>query len=205
MAAKISIGGSFGDALHRASGQDRPMSEEPSVNGAGALYTREVIRERLGAPRFEEVCASLAPADRQLYEHVWSGWLPLRISEAVLDGAADALGADRERFAHEVILESSGRTIARVYRVALRFAWEEALVARTPALYRRIRNVGSMEARFVQRGAADATLTGWALSPRAARSLASSFEAVLLAAGKEDVVTEIAMRADGARFRLRWR
>jgi hypothetical protein len=75
-----------------------------------------------------------------------------------------------------VILEASRRTVSRFYQVALRFAWEEALVARAPTLYRRIRNVGAMEARFLQRGDAEATLTGWALSPRAARSLASSFE-----------------------------
>ncbi len=182
------------------------MSEEPSVNGAGALYTREVIAERLGVARFEQVLATLPPADRQRYEQVWaSGWLPLRISEAVIDTAADALAVDRERFAREVVLESSSRTIARVYRVALRFAWEEALVARAPTLYRRIRNVGAMEARFVQRGAADATLTGWSLSRRSARSLATSFEAVLLAAGKENVETDVSMRSDGALFRLRWR
>ncbi len=182
------------------------MAEEPSVNGAAALYTREVLSERLGTERFEQTLrACLGATDRERYDHVWgSGWLPLRISEAVIDACADALGRDREPFAHEVVLESSSRAIARIYRVALRFAWEEALVARAPALYRRIRNVGELEARFVHRGAADAVVSGWALSPRAARSLATSLEAILLAAGKESVRIGIVMRRDGASYEIRW-
>jgi hypothetical protein len=102
------------------------MTVEPSVNGAAALYTREVLAERLGTARFERVlCGALTATDRETYDHVWgSGWLPLRISEAVIDACANELGRDPEAFAHEVVLESSGRAIARIYRVALRFAWE---------------------------------------------------------------------------------
>jgi hypothetical protein len=169
--------------------------------------------DAVGAEVVRRAIARLPEPERQAYEAITAtDWVPLELSSRVIELVAEEAGRPLDGFFAEMVRGGTLRALDSFYRTLLRFAWDEMLVARAAGAYRRIRNVGRLEATLVRPGQAIAVLRGWpGLSEQHARSLGYTMEAFFLAAGKQEVAvdTRLDHRADGAldgaTYRCSWR
>jgi hypothetical protein len=173
------------------------------------------MREAVGDALLERALAKLPPSLQAEYAAIRpESWVPLDLSAQVIDAVASEAGRDRDLFFEEMVRAGSLRSINRFYRTLLRFAWDEMLVARAAGSYSHIRNVGRFEATLISAGDAVAYLRDWPnLTERAARSMAYTMEAFILAAGKREVKVTVTLdpplrpgdAPSSATYRCRWR
>lgn len=185
----------------------------PCAIGTGPLGIRAAMIDAVGADVLARALTRLPEPERRAYETIAAGdWVPLELSSRVIELVAEEAGRPLDPFFAEMVRSGTLRALDSFYRTLLRFAWDEMLVARAAGAYRRIRNVGRLEATLVRPGHAIAVLRGWpGLSERHARSLGYTMEAFFLAAGKHDVAVDTNLdrrdgdALEGATYRCSWR
>lgn len=167
---------------------------------------RAALIDAVGRSTFDRALTRVSQADRDAYENIDPlGWVPLRVSAAVLDAVAAEAKLDAEELFDRVVREGVERSFKTVWKVLLHFTTDDALIARTPLIYAKSRNIGKLEARIAAPGEADATLTGWPqMTERHARAIAVSIATVLSLAGRKSPRFFYQRTADGATFKLTW-
>ena len=179
----------------------------PSASGARVAAMREILQERLGKAQLTSLLSPLAEDVRREYlEATPLSWVRTSTDYAVHDAVAASLGADPVSFHEELLRLAMDRTFKTVWRIFLRFSSDEALIARTPMIYSRTRNVGEMKSRLLSPGRGEIVLSKYpGIAPRDVRSLGVGLSCILKLTGRRDVKLTTTAQPDGAVFHLAWR
>jgi hypothetical protein len=179
----------------------------PSASGISVLDLRAALEEIVGKDVVVNALASLpAETRRQFVEITALSWVPLAAITQVVDAIAVTARKNPERLIDEAVRRAVERTFKTVWRVMLRLTSDAALIARTPVVYARSRNIGRLTARVVSPGNAEVTLSDWpGVSARHVRTLGISIVTVVTMAGRKETSVTSSPTADGAMFHLTWR
>jgi hypothetical protein len=187
-----------------------PTDERPAipcVAGTRILAMRAVVTEQFGAPTVARSLATVAPDVREEYEQVSSiAWVRSSTDYAVHDAIAAAVDREPLAFHEQVLREAMARSFKTIWRVLLRLTSDEALIARTPGIYRRTRNVGQMVVQANTPGRAEFVLTQYpGIGPRDIRSIGAGLEVVLTLTGRAGARAAARPAPDGATYTVTWR
>ena len=190
---------------------DDAIARNPSVvacvAGTRILAMRAVICEQFGASAIDRALVRVAPDVRAEYEQLTSiAWVLSSTDYAVHDAIAAVLDREPLAFHEQVLRAAMGRSFKTIWRVLLRLTSDEALIARTPGIYRRTRNVGQMAVRANTRGRAEFELTQYpGIGPRDIRSIGAGLEVVLSLTGRAKAHAVARPTLNGATYTLTWR
>jgi hypothetical protein len=178
----------------------------PSASGRAVLSLVASIEEIVGAGPVKAALASVPREVRQELEGIGPlSWFPLAFIDLIVGEVVRGTGRDPDALLDEAVRHSVERTFRTVWRVMLRFTSDDALVARTPIIYGKSRNVGKLTARMVGRGSSEMILEAWPdIDARNVRTIAVSTETILRVAGRRNVRATWAPTWEGARFKVQW-
>lgn len=180
---------------------------EQEVRGAGVLK-RIAANVAVAGHRAVDQAMQAIPSDvRTELQHLDAlDWIELQRVEILQDAIAAHAGRDPEALHDEVIRRTVDDALHTLYRVALRFASEEWMVARTQAMFGKTRKIGRLVSRVPEPGSAELELSEWpGIRERYVRQVAIGVERVLVLTGRADVRVEHLRRMDGATIQVRWR
>ncbi len=179
----------------------------PRVSGAIMLDQLRVLEERTSPEIVREALASLPPEHRAQLEAVMPvSWLDIDACNGLFVAVARAIGRDPEELQAEIARIGVERTLHGMWRVLLRFTTDAALVARTPLLYSKTYDAGTLRGRIDTPGVCHVELEGWPDPPKLELiGLAAGIEAVLRCAGRKDVSVRFERRPNGAVFLGSWK
>ena len=179
----------------------------PSASGISVLDLRVGLEEVAGKDAVAKALASLpSETRRQFVEITALSWVPLATITRVVDATAEMAGMNPERLIDDAVRRAVERTFRTVWRLMLRLTTDAALIARTPVVYARSRNIGRLEARVLSPGKSEVTLADWpGVSARHVRTLGISIAKVMELANRKDVSVTSTPTADGATFYVTWR
>lgn len=178
----------------------------PSLLGRSLREMLVSYEELLGPELVAQTKARLsAPAREAIERATVSSWVPMEHVSELIDRLGIEAARDPDALLDEVIPRTLDRTFKSSWRVLLRFASDEALIARAPALWAKGRNAGRLASRLVSPGVGEVELTEWpGIGDRDLRTLALTLEGVMRIAGRERVRVVREPAPDGGRFRLTW-
>lgn len=161
----------------------------PRLSGANVVEARKALVKLLGADVVTRAIAALPDGDREIYGLATAvGWVPLSITENVLVNCAERAHWPLDLLASETARVATETLVTGLWRVLLRFTSDSALVSRTPLLYSKTYDTGSLSSDLPGGGRATITLTGWPDIPELQiLSLGSGIATVLRCAGREQV------------------
>jgi hypothetical protein len=132
-------------------------------------------------------------------------WIDPDIVNRLVAEIAVEAGREAGPFMFDVASVGVERTLTTVWRMLLRFTSDHALVSRTPILYKKTYDAGSMTSHIERRGEAHIRLDGW---PGVARldliGLQGGIEATLRCAGRRNAEVRFQRTATGALFTATW-
>ena len=177
------------------------------VAGTRMLAMRAVIKEQFGTGPIAEALTSVAPDVRAEYEQLSSiAWVRASTDYLVHDAIAAVLGREPLAFHEQTLRAAMARSFKTIWRILLRLTSDEALIARTPGIYRRTRNVGQLEVKANARGSAELALTQYpAIGSRDIRSIGAGLEVVLSLTGRAGARAAARPAADGTIYTVTWR
>lgn len=182
------------------------MTLEPKVSGVVISAQLEDFRARFGEAVMREVLAALASDIRDEFTLV-TAMSSIRCTsiERFYDAASLILKTPAAELHTETAVRVTGRTVTSVWRVLLRIATDDILVARSPALFRKAYMQGRLEVVRSGKGFAEIRVVDWPeMSEFAVRGLRVGVESTLRAAGRKDPKGSARKTADGASFRFDW-
>lgn len=180
---------------------------EPSAAGATIQTLRRVLEDMVGVNVMASALKKLPAKVREEFDPVTPmSWVPLTSTIA----AVECIAAEAKRHPDELMDEAVRRAAEQMFRTSwrllLRFTTDAALIARTPVMYSKWRNVGMLESNLLGPGRSEILLRGWpGVSERNVRTLGVSIETVLRLAGRRAVRIEWTRSSDGARYLAFWR
>ncbi len=177
------------------------------VLGAAVMARLRALEAVAGGDVVSRARATLAPDVREALTSVRAiAWVPLESVEALTDAVATALGRQPERFHDEIMRRSVDDAFGSIYRFVLTLASDDWLVARTPQIFRRTREIGDLVSEIHAPGRARLVLTGWPrMRDRYARQVAIGVERLLTLTGRREVRIAHSLTPDGATFDATWR
>jgi hypothetical protein len=190
---------------------DDVTARDPSVvacvAGARVLAMRAVISEQFGPSTIDRALVHVAPDVRTEYEQLTSiAWVRSSTDYTVHDAIAAVVGREPLGFHEQMLRAAMARSFKTIWRVLLRLTSDEALIARTPGIYRRTRNVGQMAVQANTRGRAEFELTQYpGIGPRDIRSIGAGLEVVLSLTGRANAHAVARRTLNGAIYTLTWR
>ena len=181
--------------------------EEPLVSSALVFDQVRLMRELYGAETVARAEASLPTALREeLAAMAPGGWSSLDVARELKNGVASLVGVDPLAFQRDICRKGVERTLTTVWRFLLRQLGDEALSKRTPILYSRSFNRGSLALAGWRDGGADLELRGWPRMPEYDLvGLMAGVQMVLELAGRRDVKVTSARRAPVIVLHASWR
>ena len=179
----------------------------PSAAGARIVEMRRLVLEEIGLDRLTAALAQLPEAMRREYlEATAVSWVACATEYAVHDAIAHAIGEDELQLHDRLLRAAMEKSFKTVWRLLLRFTSDEALIARTPIIYAKTRNVGRLTARSPARNKAEIILSSYPhCGFRDVRAIGVGLEAALRLTGRKDVRLHHTMRPDGALYLAEWR
>jgi hypothetical protein len=182
-------------------------SRAPRVSAALLCDQREILRETIGAGALERALSAVPePYASELRAMTPVGWVSGEAAEAMFVHAAEAAGRDVLALHRDVVRLGVERTYRSVWRLILRLTTDSALVSRTPLLYAKTYDRGSLTSRIVSPGRAEIALIGLPDAPEIhLRGLVYGIETALTVAGRRGVRVHFERRPDGALFVASWR
>lgn len=178
----------------------------PSVSGLSMGHFRDAVATIYGADVTRRGVATLAPDERLLVEQASAhAWIPMTILTEVVNAWAAAAGVDPDVLTEACVRLGVRTSFATVWRLLLRVTTDDVMIARTPTIYARTRNIGELRAEMRLPGLARLTLTGWPNpTDRQLFSLVVGLEEVLEITGRRNARTNYRRTPDGAVFDLSW-
>jgi hypothetical protein len=179
----------------------------PCFSGTSVLDLLTSYRELVGPANVERALGKLpGPMRRRLDELTAMSWLPVSDVTFLVDTISAEAGVEPESTLDDAVRAATRRSFRTVWRVLLHFVSDDALITRTPMIYTRSRNVGSLAARVVSPGHAELVLTRCpSSSDRHLRTLAVGICEVMALVGRKEPSISSRRTADGAVYTLRWR
>ncbi len=177
------------------------------LSAAVFLKNLEIYRELLGNDAVRSALESLDETDRMTVDcAVPAAWLPAPLIDEVYTRIAAQAGRDVESLYREVVREGVKRTLKTVWRMLLRLINDNSLISRTPSIYGRGHDTGSVTADIPEPGRAEIVLVGWPDIPHLRMvGVAEGIGAVLEIAGRRDVVMTFTRTEVGANFHATWK
>ncbi len=183
-----------------------PSGGAQHLSGIAVLSARRVLEDLVGVESVSRGLASVSESARNDYEAASPiSWVLHESVIEVHEAIAREAGEDIEQLALTVTEMSVDRLFGSVWRIFLRFVSDETIISRTPLMYSRTRSLGSMSARIVSPGIAEAEISGWPTIPD--RDIAIHRVAIqrfLALAGRRATV-RAERTPSGARYRVQWR
>jgi hypothetical protein len=181
-------------------------AEEPSAAGATIQVLRRVLEDLVGVNVVAGALQKLPPKVREEFDPVTPmTWVPLTTSLMAVEYVAAEARRHPDELMDEAVRRCTEQMFRTSWRLLLRFTTDHALIARTPLLYSKWRNIGQLESRLLGPGRSELWLRGWPnVSERNVRTLGVCIETVLRLAGRRAVKVEWTRTADGARFLAGW-
>jgi hypothetical protein len=168
---------------------------------------RAVIVQQYGTEPIATALANVSSDVRAEYEQMTSiAWVRSSTDYLVHDALAAVLGLEPLGFHEQVLRAAMARSFKTIWRILLRLTSDEALIARTPGIYRRTRNIGEMVVQGNTRGRAEFVLTKYpGIGPRDVRSIGAGLEVVLSLTGRANARATARPALDGATYTVTWR
>jgi hypothetical protein len=168
---------------------------------------RAVIVEQYGTQPIASALVNVPSDVRSEYENMSTiAWVRSSTDYAVHDAIAAVLGLEPLGFHEQVLRQAMARSFKTIWRIFLRMQSDEALIARTPGIYRRTRNIGRMVVQSNAQGRAEFVLTDYpGIGPRDVRSIGAGLEVVLSLTGRANPRVAARPAPDGAIFIVTWR
>jgi hypothetical protein len=180
---------------------------EPSAAGATIQVLRRVLEDIVGVNVVVSALKKLPTKVREEFDPVTPmTWVPLTTSNMAVEYIAAEACRNSDDLMDEAVRRAAEQMFRTSWRLLLRLTTDHALIARTPVLYSKWRNIGMLESNLLAAGRSEILLRGWpGVSERNVRTLAVSIETVLRLAGRRAVRIEYTRNADGARYVAFWR
>ena len=180
---------------------------EPQIAGTMMLQHRQVMEERFGKAPVARAIATLSEAQRtELTSALPTNWVRLDAFQALYAAVSRETGTDIDELHSAVTRESTARTVRTVWRMLLRMTNDQALVARTPEMYKKAFSIGQVQSRFIEGGRSENALTGWPDVPDfVLRQVRVATVEVLALAGRTNIDVQVERRPDGAVYTVTWR
>lgn len=180
---------------------------EPSTSGIAVRDFRWALGRLVGEESVVAALASVSRSSRDLFvDAATHAWVPTSAINEVIDAVERQTGMHADEIVTRAARMSTERTLSTVWRVLLRITTDQAIIARTPLLWQRTRNIGSLAVTSHGEGVAVLELTGWpSMARRSALILSVNIETVLRCAGRQDVEVAWARTDSGARYHVSWR
>jgi hypothetical protein len=187
----------------------KPLVESdvvPSIIGTSFLAFTEAVAKVHGRDVVEAARARMSDDERQEMDAVTAiTWLRATTMTAWVAALAEAAGVTKHALVEECARLATHDSFKTVWRMLLRFTSAEALIARTPLIYSRTRNIGRMEVASMSPGKAKLVLTGWpGVHEGQLHSLAVSIKAILELSGRRSPACRFECTEDGGLFEIRW-
>jgi hypothetical protein len=188
---------------------DSPVSElaPPSLSGTIVLRNLDAFRAEVGPQCVARAVATMPESvQTELDALVPTAWMPVESVDALYE--AIAAEADREitELYPTVVVLGVTNALQTVWKWLLRLTTDRALVSRTPVIYERGHNVGTLETRIVAPGRAEIILSRWPhVPPLRLLGIACGVRATLEVAGRKDVSVRYDLTPEGATFHARWK
>lgn len=183
------------------------MSERPLLSGGILINQIKVCVDRFGQPLVDDALTRLTAAEREQLRTMLSvSWVSTELAEAVINHVADRIGRNRDELFKDVVTTTVERQFKTVWRAILHFTTDSALVSRTPMIYSKTYNAGSMTSDISTPGTARVRVTGWPNNNgRQMLGLSYGIGTVLRVAGRKQVDVTHSVRPGGADFVATWK
>jgi hypothetical protein len=179
---------------------------EAKVSGVVISAQLQDFQARFGEAVMDQVRAAL-PADIRDEFALVTAMSSIRCTsiEKFYEVASKVLNIPAADLHTETAVRVTGRTVTSVWRVLLRIATDDILVARSPSLFKKAYPQGRLEVMRSGKGFAEVRVVDWPeMSEFAVRGLRVGVESTLRAAGRKDPKGSARKTADGASFRFDW-
>lgn len=175
------------------------------ITGSMVKAHIDALRPRLGA-RWDAVLAALTPAQREELTLVTPlSWVKIESTVALYTAASAEIGVSVEVLHTDIASVVIGKTITTLWRALLPLASDEALIRRSPTLFKRAYRQGRLEVVDTGRGFADLRVVAWPdMNEFALRGLRVGIESTLRHAGRRNVRGSSRRSRDGAELRFDW-
>jgi hypothetical protein len=182
-------------------------AEEPSAAGATIQVLRRALEDLVGVNVVASALKKLPPKVQEEFDPVTPmTWVPLTTSIMAVEFVAAEACRPADDLMDEAVRRAAEQMFRTSWRLLLRLTTDRALIARTPVMYSKWRNIGQLESKVLGPGRSEIWLRGWpGVSERNVRTLGVSIETVLRLAGRRAVRIEWTRTTDGARFLAFWR
>ena len=179
----------------------------PSAAGATVQGLRRAIEEMVGADVVARALMKVSPEVREEFCSITPlTWVPLTTVTTAIEQIAAEAHVAYDELMDDAVRRAAEQMFRTSWRLLLRITTDHALVARTPMMYSKWRNVGFLESRLVAPGQSEIVLAGWRdISERNVRTLAVAIETVMRLAGRRGVKIDWLRTSDGAKFKAHWR
>ncbi|MGO8995987.1 MAG: hypothetical protein ACLQVI_21950 [Polyangiaceae bacterium] len=183
-----------------------PESDEPRVSSALIFDQVRLLREFYGADVVARAEAALPAALREELDALSpGGWISLDAARELKNGVAALAGEDPLALQRRVCRHGVERTLTTVWRFLLRQLSDAALSKRTPIIYARSFNRGTLTLVAWHEGSAELELHGWPRMPDYDLvGLMTGVQTVLELAGRKEVKVTSARRAPLVLLHARW-
>jgi hypothetical protein len=180
---------------------------EPSAAGATIHVLRRALEDIVGVNVVASALQKLPTKVREEFVPLTPmTWVPLATSNMAVAYIATEARRQPDDLMDEAVRRAAEQMFRTSWRLLLRITTDHALIARTPVLYSKWRNIGQLESSLLAPGKSEIWLRGWpGVSERNVRTLAVSIETVLRLAGRRAVRMEWTRTPDGARYLAFWR
>ena len=177
-----------------------------SVSGLSMMNFRDAVSRQFGPSLAARGLERLDPTKRQQLETMTAvDWIPVETLASAVDAWADEANVSPEELTIRGVRESTRHSFATVWRLLLRLTTDEALITRTPLIYARARNAGTLTADMRGPRNARLVLREWRNpTDRLLLSLAVAFETVLELTGRYHARCTFKRTSDGGVFQLQW-
>ncbi len=176
------------------------------VAGARIVAMRELVEQRHGRAVLDRALRTLPAEVRDEYLNATAvSWVRATTDYSVHDAVAAALGQPAQAFHLALLREGLARSFKTLWKVLLRLTTDNALIARTPTIYKRTRNTGEMQSRLLAPGHAVLELRQYpGITARDGAALAAGLEVVFSLTGRNNARSNVVMVEDGANFEMLW-
>jgi len=182
------------------------MAETPSLAGTSVVHFTNAVRTLYGDDVVRAGLDRLPDESRRtIAEATTVGWIPNVHFGLAIEAWAGAARVPIDELVRKAARLATKESFGTVFRVFLRLTSDEALIARTPMIFSKTRNVGALNVARFAPGSATLVLSKWPeVSDRQVTSIESSIETLLEMTGRSHPVVRGRREADGAVFELRW-
>jgi hypothetical protein len=182
------------------------QGEQGALSGSFVMRHREILRQRVGAEAFRRVLAALEPAAREAISSARSeSWVPVDHLEALYLAIAGTVGENPVDLHVEVATQVAEQLVRTVWRILLGLSTDSALIPRATVFYAKSYNRGTLTAKLMGPGSAEAVLDGWPDAPELTlRGVRIALDTVLRLAGRTRIAVIAERHARGARWQMSW-